>query len=114
MPLTAETNNWGNTLGVIGRLKRARTLGGARTEFTVLGAQLEKEHTDRNGIRPVLEPLGEHATKRARGALVVLSWAVGIVMLMCARTWRICSWRERPRGKKRWPFVRRLGQEGDG
>jgi len=35
-PLTAETNRWGNTLAVIGRLKPGVTIQSARAEFKIL------------------------------------------------------------------------------
>jgi predicted permease len=84
-PLTPETNQWGNTLAVIGRLKPGVTIQSARAEFKVLANQIQKQHPDRNTLRPILTSLEEHVTGRLRRALLVLAWAVGIVMLIvCA------------------------------
>jgi len=85
MPLTQETNSWGNTLAVIGRLKPGISIQTARAEFKILANQIQKQHPDRNTLRPILTTLEEHVTGRLRRALLVLAWAVGIVMLIvCA------------------------------
>lgn len=84
-PLTEATNRRGNTLAVVGRLKPGVTVASARTEFRVLGAQIEKQHPERNGLAPLLKSLDEHVSGRARPALLVLACAVGVVMLIvCA------------------------------
>ena len=85
MPLTPETSRWGNTLGVIGRLKPGATIEGARAELQVMAPQLEKEHRDRNTLRPMLSSMEDHVTGRLRQGLLVLSWAVAMLMLIvCA------------------------------
>ena len=85
MPLSPETNNFGNTLGVLGRLRPDSSLTSAKSEFVVLAAQLEKLNPDRNTLRPVLMPLAQHVTGHVRPALLILTCAVGIVMLIvCA------------------------------
>jgi putative ABC transport system permease protein len=84
-PLTQETNNWGNTLAIIGRLKPGATVQSARSEFKILANQIQKQHSERNTLRPILTSLEDHVTGRLRRALLVLAWAVGIVMLIvCA------------------------------
>ncbi len=85
-PLTAETNRWGNTLSIVGRLKPGATLQSAQAEFKVLAQQLTNEHRrDRNDIDPVLTMLETHVSGRLRPALFVLACAVGVVMLIvCA------------------------------
>jgi predicted permease len=85
MPLTPETNSVGNVLAVIGRLKPGVTIQAARTEFKTLADQIQRQHPERNTLRPILISLDEHVTGRLRRALLVLAWAVGIVMLIvCA------------------------------
>ena len=85
MPLTQETNNWGNTLAVVARLRPGVTLERARAEFRILADQLQREHPRRNTLRPILTTFDEHVTGRVRRAVVVLAWAVAIVMLIvCA------------------------------
>jgi predicted permease len=85
MPLTPESNRWGNTLAVIGRLKPGVTIENARAEFQVLAVQNQNRHPQRNTLRPILMPLDDHVTGHLRRALLVLAWAVGVVMLIvCA------------------------------
>jgi predicted permease len=85
MPLTQETDAFGNTLAVIGRLKPGVSMQSARAEFKALADLIQKEHPERNTLRPILVSLEQHVTGRLRRALLVLAWAVGIVMLIvCA------------------------------
>ena len=85
MPLTAETNRWGNTLGVIGRLRTGVTLDAARAESLSIASRLEREHPERNTFRPRMSTLADHVSGRFRSALIVLASAVGVVMLIvCA------------------------------
>jgi predicted permease len=84
-PLTSETNRWGNTLAIVGRLKPGANIQNAEAEFTVLAKQISREHPERNEIAPALTPLAGHVSGRLRPALMVLACAVGVVMLIvCA------------------------------
>jgi predicted permease len=85
MALVEETNQWGNILGVIGRLRPGVTLDAARAESRAIAEQLEREHPERNTFRPRMSTLPEHVAGRFRPALIVLACAVGVVMLIvCA------------------------------
>lgn len=85
MPLTPETNRWGNTLAVIGRLNPGASIQSARTEFSILADRIQRQHPERNTLRPILTALEQHVTGRLRSALLILASAVGIVMLIvCA------------------------------
>jgi predicted permease len=81
-PLTGETNSQGNTMKIVGRLKPGATVRSAQAEFTVLAKQLEKQHSERNGIVPRLAPLQQRVSGRVSSALLVLACAVGVVMLI--------------------------------
>jgi predicted permease len=84
-PLTQETNRWGNTMAIVGRLKPGATLGSAQAELTILGQQLTAANPSRNSFEGRLAPLAEHVSGRLRLALWVLAGAVGVVMLIvCA------------------------------
>jgi predicted permease len=85
-PLAKETNEWGNTSAIVGRLKPGATLESAQAEFSLLGQRLTAEHErDRNEFEPLLSSLKAHVTGRLRLALIVLGCAVGVVMLIvCA------------------------------
>jgi predicted permease len=84
-PLTDETHQRGNTTKIVGRLRPGATVQGAQAEFTVLAKQIESQHPERNGIAPRLAPLAQHVSGQIRSALLVLTVAVGVVMLIvCA------------------------------
>lgn len=84
-PVTAETNHWGNTLAVIGRLRPGVTLASAAAELKVLTPRIANENPNTNTFVPLASSLGEHVSGRARSGLIVLAFAVGVVMLIvCA------------------------------
>jgi predicted permease len=85
-PLSDETNRWGNTLAIIGRLKPGVALPTAQAEASILSARITRAHqTDRNDFEAKLSFLSKHVSGRLRPALIVLSCAVGVVMLIvCA------------------------------
>jgi predicted permease len=84
-PLTDKTKPSGNTMKIIGRLKRGATVPGAQAELTMLGKQLTSQYPERNPIVPRLVPLEQHVSGPVSPALFVLACAVGAVMLIvCA------------------------------
>jgi predicted permease len=84
-PLSNETNRWGNTMAIVGRLKPGVAVSSARAELKILAAQITRAHPERNDFEGGLVPLAEHVSGRIRPALLVLSFAVGVVMLIvCA------------------------------
>ena len=84
-PLSAETNRWGNTLSIIGRLKPGVSLESAATELSVLGPRITAAHPNINEFRPRITSLRQRVSGRVQSALTVLAFAVGVVMLIvCA------------------------------
>jgi predicted permease len=84
-PLSAQTNRWGNTMAMIGRLRPGVTVDRARAEIRLLGAQMTREHPERNSFEGYVKPLADQITGRARLALWVLAGAVTLVMfIVCA------------------------------
>ena len=85
-PMSAETNRWGNTLAMVGRLKPGVALPTAQAEATILSKRFTEAHTkDRNDFAASLSSLGDHVRGRVHPALIVLACAVGVVMLIvCA------------------------------
>lgn len=84
-PLTKETDRWGNTLALIGRLKPGSTLPRAQAEADILGNQITAEDPRRNSLHPKLTFLPEHVRGNIRLALWILACAVAVVMLIvCA------------------------------
>ena len=84
-PLSDETNRWGNTMAIIGRLKPGVSLGSAQAEVSTLAPLIMRAHPERNDLEGKVTLLDEHVSGRIRPALVVLACAVGVVMLIvCA------------------------------
>ena len=84
-PLSPETNRWGNTLAVIGRLKPGIAIGSAQAEVRTLAEQITRDHPERNGFEGRISPLADHVSGRLRMGVLVLAGAVGVVMLIvCA------------------------------
>ena len=84
-PLTKETDRWGNTLAIIGRLKPGVSIQNAQAEASVLGEQISSEHPRQNWFHPKLSLLAQRVSGRVRPALITLACAVAVVMLIvCA------------------------------
>jgi predicted permease len=84
-PLSPQTNRWGNTMAMIGRLKPGIAPGEAEAEIRSVGRQITAEHPDRNSFQGHVRPLADHVSGRVRLAAWVLAGAVGMVMLIvCA------------------------------
>jgi putative ABC transport system permease protein len=84
-PLSPETNRWGNTMAMIGRLKPGISSDRAQAEIRTLAAQITAEHKERNGFQGNVKPLADYVGGRMRLAVWVLAGAVAMVMLIvCA------------------------------
>jgi predicted permease len=84
-PMTPETNRWGNTMALVGRLQPGVTAAQAQAEIRSIGEQIGREHPDRNSFQGFVKPLAEQVSGRLRLALWVLAGAVAMVMLIvCA------------------------------
>jgi predicted permease len=84
-PMTPETDRWGNTLSIVGRLKPGMNVEQAQAEATLLAGLDRQAHKDRNDFQPKVSMLPEHVSGRLRPALLMLASAVGVVMLIvCA------------------------------
>jgi hypothetical protein len=74
-PLTPETNRWGNTLAIIGRLKPGTTVSSAQAEFDVIADPIRRQHPEWNGFRPRVKLLDEHVGGASARALYLCSRA---------------------------------------
>jgi putative ABC transport system permease protein len=118
-PLSPETNRWGNTLAIIGRLKPGATVQTAQAEADILSPQIRKQHPERNGLSLRLSMLRDHVSSRLRPTLIVLACAVGVVMLIvCANLSNLLLARTASRQKEmairaalgagRWRLIRQM------
>jgi predicted permease len=84
-PLSEETNRWGNTMAIVGRLKPGAGVAEARAELQILAQRITQAHPERNSFEGHLWPLDERVSGRFRSAFVVLACAIALVMLIvCA------------------------------
>jgi predicted permease len=81
-PISPETDRWGNTLAVVGRLRPGVSIQSAQAEFDVLNRQLRQAHPERWTWGSILTGLQDYISGRLRKALLVLACAVGVVMLI--------------------------------
>jgi predicted permease len=122
-PLTAETNRWGNTMAMVGRLKPGVSIAGARAEIRILADRISRAHPERNNFEGHVAPLAEHVSGRMRLALMVLAGAVAVVMLIvCANLSNLLLARTAARQKEiairtalgagQWRLIRQMLTEG--
>jgi predicted permease len=85
-PICDQTDQWGNTLSVIGRLKPGATVAAAQAEFDLLNRRLQQDHPDRgNGFGARMTLLPQKINGQFRRPFLVLFGAVGCVLLIaCA------------------------------
>ena len=82
--LTKETDRWGNTLAMIGRLRPGVSLQQAQAEMRVLSPQIQRRDAYRT-FDLTVSRLEDHVSGRLRPALFVLASAVAFLMLIvCA------------------------------
>ncbi|MEO7358897.1 MAG: ABC transporter permease [Gemmatimonadaceae bacterium] len=84
-PMTDETNRWGNTMSLVGRLKPGIAVSAAQAEALIITKRLHDANPNTNFFKPAVVSLREHVSGSVQSALVVLALAVGVVMLIvCA------------------------------
>ena len=81
-PIAPETDRWGNTLAVLGRLKPHVTVAQAQAEFEVINDQIRRAHPDRWTFGAKITALHTYLTGRFHRGLMVLLGAVGLVLLI--------------------------------
>ncbi len=80
--ISDRTDNWGNTVHMIGRLRPGVTPGAAQAELDAIVANLEAEQPDRWGLGAHITPLQEKISAPVRSGLYLLMAAAGTVLLI--------------------------------
>jgi predicted permease len=84
-PLSEETNRWGNTLSLVGRLKPGVSVERAQSETAMIGLRYSDAHPRTNWFHAKVVSLRNHVSGTFKPALTVLASAVAVVMLIvCA------------------------------
>jgi len=84
-PIADETDHWGNTLSIIGRLKPGVKVETAQAEFDLILKRQHQDHADRGAFFAQLTPLSKKINGQFRRAFLILFGAVGCVLLIaCA------------------------------
>ena len=84
-PISDETDQWGNTLSMIGRLRSGATIEGAQADLDRVNAQLQEAEPDRWGLSAVVTGLSDQISQNFRAAMIALAAAAAAVMLIaCA------------------------------
>ena len=81
-PISDETDDWGNTLSIIGRLRPGATVESAQADLDVIVAGLLEADPARWGLGAAVTGLRDQIAGRFRGAMVLLSAAAGVVLLV--------------------------------
>jgi predicted permease len=122
-PLSAETNRWGNTMAIVGRLKPGVSIAAAHAEVRVLGDVITRAHPERNTFEGNVTSLTDRVNGRIRLPVIVLACAVGVVMLIvCANLSNLLLARTAGRQKEiavrtalgagQWRIIRQMLTEG--
>lgn len=81
-PVSPETHGWGNTLEIVGRLKPGVSVQAAQEELDRVNEQLRLAQPDRWGIDGKVTPLKDQINGSFKPALLMLSGAVGLLLLI--------------------------------
>ena len=81
-PLVDQTARWGNTLLAVGRLKPSATIAQAQAEFDVISRAVATAHPERGTFGARMAGLDASIRGSFRTALLILSGAVGCVLLI--------------------------------
>jgi len=100
-PISGETDQWGNTLAMIGRLRPGATVAGAQADIDAMSARLAEEDPARWGLGAIVTGLQSQLAGRFRTAMVLLAGAAGVLLLVaCANLSNLMLARGRRRARE--------------
>ena len=79
-PISDETDRWGNTLSMIGRLKPGVTIAAAQADLDRVNQQLKQADANRWGLNATVSGLRDHIAGGFRAPLIVLAVAATLVL----------------------------------
>jgi putative ABC transport system permease protein len=100
-PIADETDAWGNTLAIIGRLRPGVTIESAQAELDDINRRLSEADAGRWGLGAMASSLRDHIAGEFRTALLLLIAAAGVVLLVaCANLSNLLLARGRRRSRE--------------
>lgn len=100
-PISDATDQWGNTLAMIGRLRPGATIESAQADLDAVIARIQDADPARWGLGAVVRDLHEQVTGRFRTAMLLLVGAAGAVLLVaCANLSNLLLARGRKRDRE--------------
>jgi len=100
-PISDETDNWGNTLAMVGRLRPGVTVAEAQADLDRVITQLQRDDPNRWGLGARVTGLRDHIAGEHRSAMLLLAAAAAAVMLVaCANLSNLLLARGRTRSKE--------------
>jgi predicted permease len=100
-PVGVETDRWGNTMFLIGRLRPGQSVASAQADLDRVIGVLESEQPERWGLGARVMPLQAHVAGPLTPALMLLSLAGAAVMLIvCVNVANILLARSPGRGRE--------------
>jgi putative ABC transport system permease protein len=100
-PITDETDRWGNTLSMIGRLRPGTTVEAAQADLDRITALLKRDDPARWGLGAVVTTLRDHIAGDYRSAMLLLvAAACAVLLVACANLSNLLLARGRSRGKE--------------
>ncbi len=81
-PITDETDAWGNTTTIVGRLRDGVAVEAAQAELESILRTLEEEQPDRWGLGARVSPLQARIAQPYRPGMLLLVAAAGLLMLI--------------------------------
>ena len=100
-PISDETDRWGNTLSMIGRLKPGATVQSAQADLERVNAQLRQADPNRWGLNATVSTLHDHIAGGFRAPLIVLAVAAALVLaIACGNLSNLLLVRAQQRSKE--------------